>query len=279
MKSMCASFLIFSLGLYEFSHGNNCEDMSDTARLVIRKCLKSSKITQIRTFQCYSANSQGGCDEGERLVVNRGSDCYATHCIDNKDAEGTPCPDGLITYNGRCEIGGSKSACEGEGKGKRLYADLYGAVSCKCSLDHGYVEVNGTCYHQHFRGPCNNGQSLQNKTVTWEWECIQDNCGSDQVMWEDGRCYDVKTPPEDCEEGYDLQRKDGMEGPVMVGYGEKVENLLEVACTDMTQYSGGTFSNCAAESSTGLCLARRKQPRTGAIDTKKLLCMLLPNEC
>ena len=55
-------------------------------------------------------------------------------------------------------------------------------------------------------------------------------------MWENGTCYDVKTPPEDCEEGYDLQRKDGMEGPVMVGYGEKVENLLEVACTDMQQY-------------------------------------------
>jgi len=98
-------------------------------------------------------------------------------------------------------------------------------------------------------------------------------------MWEDGTCYDVKTPPEDCEDRYDLQRKDGMEGPVMVGDNEKRENLLEVACTDMLQYSGGTFSNCAAESSTGRCLARRKQPRTGAIDTNKLLCMLLPNEC
>ena len=79
MKSMCASFLIFSLGLYEFSHGNNCEDMSDTARLVIRKCLKSSKITQIRTFQCYSANSQD--DAVARLVVHRQIVCKANHGI------------------------------------------------------------------------------------------------------------------------------------------------------------------------------------------------------
>ena len=176
MNRICVSFLILSLALYKFSYGNNCENMSDTARLVIKECLKSSKIAHIRTFQCYSANSQGGCDEGERLVVNRQSDCYATHCIDNKDAEGTPCPDGLIAYNGRCEIGGSKTACEGEGKGIRLYADMYGAVSCRCSLDHGYVEVNGTCCHEHFRGPCEIGEKLQRKTDIGEWECVQDNC-------------------------------------------------------------------------------------------------------
>ena len=177
MKSMCASFLLFSLGLYEFSHGNNCEDMSNTARLVIRKCLKSGKIAHLRTFQCYSANSQGGCDAGERLVVNRQSDCRATHCIDNTDEEGAPCSDGLISFNGRCEISGSKTACEGQGKGKRLYADLYGAVSCKCSLDHGYVEVDGTCYHQHFRGPCEIGKSLRGPTITNPlWKCVQNKC-------------------------------------------------------------------------------------------------------
>ena len=58
----------------------------------------------------------------------------------------------------------------------------------------------------------------------------------EQVMWEDGRCYEVKTPPEDCEGRYDLQRKDGMEGTLIVGDEEKIENLLEVACTDMQPY-------------------------------------------
>ena len=181
MRSLCASFLILSQGLYEFSHCNNCVDISDTTRLVIRKCLKLSKIAHLRTFQCYAANSQGGCDAGERLVVNRQSDCRATHCIENKDADGTPCSDGLIVYNGRCEISGSISACEGQGKGKRLYADLYGAVSCRCSLKHGYVEVDGTCYHEHFRGPCEIGEKLQRQTYTGEWECVQDNCSQGEA--------------------------------------------------------------------------------------------------
>ena len=76
---------------------------------------------------------------------------------------------------------GRKTACEGEGKGKRLNADLYGAVSCKCSVDLGYVEVNGTCYHEHFRGPCENGQRLQGQTHTGEWECVQDDCSQGEA--------------------------------------------------------------------------------------------------
>ena len=118
-------------------------------------------------------------------MVNKQSVCKATHCINNKDAEGTPCPDGLIAYNGKCEIGGSKTACEGEGKGKRLYVDLYGVVSCKCSVDLGYVEVNGTCYHQHFRGPCENGEKLQGLIDTGEWKCVQNNCSQ-------GEAYNVQ---------------------------------------------------------------------------------------
>ena len=184
MEKMSVSLLILSLGLYEFFHCNNC-DVNDSTRHVIKECLKFGKIAHLRTFQCYPANSQGGCDPGERLVVNRQSVCKATHCIDNKDDEGTPCPDGLIAYNGRCEIGGSKTACEGEGKGKRLYADLYGAVSCKCSVDLGYVEVNGTCYHEHFRGPCENGEKLQRETDTGEGKCVQNNCSQ-------GEAYNVQ---------------------------------------------------------------------------------------
>jgi len=339
MEWMNVSFIILSLGLIGFSHCNNC-DMSYTSRLVIKECLKLGKIAQIRTFQCYPANSQGGCDAGERLVVNKQSVCKATHCINNKDAEGTPCADGLIAYNGRCYQDGSKTACEGEGKGRRLYADLYGAVSCKCSEDLGYVEVNGTCYHEHFRGPCEIGQSLRGPTLsstwylreprisstwylrgptissnwyqrrrtisstwylrgttisstwylrgptisstwflrgptissTWYlrrptisstlWKCVPNNCGKEQVMWEDGRCYEVKTPAEECEDKYDLMRKDGREETLIVGDKEHVEDLLEVAClSNMETFSAGTFSNCAARSrTTGLCLARRTLP-------------------
>ena len=161
--------------LFEVAHGN-CEDVSIKARGVIKECLKFGQIVQLRTFECYPANSQGGCDVGERLVVNRNSDCKATHCIDNKDDDGDSCLNGQVAYKGKCELIGSKSACKGEGKGKRLNADLYGTVSCKCSLDIGYVEVGGNCYHQHFRGPCEKGQSLQEQTEVGLWECVPDIC-------------------------------------------------------------------------------------------------------
>jgi len=258
MEGMNVSFIILSLGLIGFSHCKNC-DMSETSRLVIKECLKLGKIAQIRTFQCYPANSQGGCDPGERLVINRQSVCKATHCINNKDDEGTPCADGLIAYNGRCYQDGSKTACEGEGKGRRLYADLYGAVSCKCSEDLGYVEVNGTCYHEHFRGPCEIGQKLQRQTDTGEWECVQDYCSQGKVMWEDGRCYEIKTPPEDCEDMYDIKTKNETE-TVYVGEEENLEDLLVIECITYDEKSS-TFENCAAKSSGGMCLAKRRPPK------------------
>ena len=49
-------------------------------------------------------------------------------------------------------------------------------------------------------------------------------------MWEDGRCYEVLTSPEECEDMYDLQRKDNEEEAVIVDDGQKVEDLLVVAC-------------------------------------------------
>ena len=49
-------------------------------------------------------------------------------------------------------------------------------------------------------------------------------------MWKDGRCYEVLTPPEECEDMYDLQRKDNEEEAVIVDDDQKVEDLLVVAC-------------------------------------------------
>jgi len=282
MQWLCA-LLLPVLGLQGFflNNSDRCSYIDSKKREVIKKCANFGQIAQMRTYECYSANSQGGCDAGERLVVNRQSVCKATHCINNKDAEGTNC-NGLIAYNGRCEQGGSKTACEGEGKGKRLYADLYGAVSCKCSVDLGYVEVNGNCYYEHFRGPCENGKTLRGSTISSSpWKCVPNNCGKDQIMWGDGRCYQVKTPPEECEDGYNLMRKDGEKETLRVGDDQKVEDLLEVVCTsDLQMFSGGTFTNCAAQAiTTGECLPRRNLPKTMPIESKKLLCMVLAYEC
>ena len=48
-------------------------------------------------------------------------------------------------------------------------------------------------------------------------------------MWEDGRCYKVSTPPEDCEGMYDIKTKNDLQ-TVNVGEEEKVEDLLFVDC-------------------------------------------------
>ena len=125
---------------------DNCSDITNKTRQVIKECLKSRKIVNMRTWGCHSPNRQGDCDPGERLVVTTQGVCKTTYCIDNKDADGRPCLDKEIAYNGTCELWSTKHVCEGEGIGQRLYADLYGAVSCRCSVDLGYVDIDGICY-------------------------------------------------------------------------------------------------------------------------------------
>ena len=48
-------------------------------------------------------------------------------------------------------------------------------------------------------------------------------------MWEDGRCYEFITPPEDCKDEYDIKTKSGIE-TVIIGEEERVEDLLVVDC-------------------------------------------------
>ena len=78
-------------------------------------------------------------------------------------------------------------------------------------------------------------------------------------MWEDGRCYEIKTPPEDCEDMYDIKTKNETEA-VTVSEEENLEDLLVIDCITFHEFSA-TFENCAARSSDGMCLAKRKPPK------------------
>ena len=82
------------------------------------------EIVRIPSFECFEVNNQGGCDVAERIVVIERSKCGATKFVENKFDDGKPCPEGLLAYNGQCEIGGSKPVCNDKGLGKRLLADL-----------------------------------------------------------------------------------------------------------------------------------------------------------
>ena len=93
----------------------------------------------MKLIECL--NSQGGCAEGERLVVMKKEEYSVIKCVKNRSSDGTACT-GLLSYKGRCHGSGSKSACEGSGLGKRLSADLYGTVACRCAVDLGTCQDN-----------------------------------------------------------------------------------------------------------------------------------------
>lgn len=258
MNMRCLNLLFVAISFSQFSHGKICSDINYRSQTVINFCLVEGKITNLRTYECHEANRQGGCEAGERLVINGNGDCKTTHCINNRDDYGEPCPDGQIAYRGRCELVGSKSVCDE--RNKRLFADEYGAVSCVCPVELGYVEVGEVCYHQHFRGPCDRNQSLQRHKETGDWGCVQDTCDQGQVMWDDGRCYEVKTAPEECEDIYELITITGEE-TVTVDEGENVEDIVFIDCISKEDRASGTFESCAARSSIGMCLAKRKPPK------------------
>ena len=166
-------FLSVTFAVQGFPHQESCSLINEKKFV---ECLTKEEIVNLRTFECFPANSRGGCGAGNRLVVARKSGCRLTTCVDNKDEDGDPCPDDTVLYRGRCELIGSKSACEEEGQGKRLSADLYGGVSCRCSLKLGYVEVDGICYHEHFRGPCAEGEKVQRRSDLGESQCVPNTC-------------------------------------------------------------------------------------------------------
>ena len=155
----------------------NCSDECCPQRnkKIIRDCLELGEIVHLSTFECFEVNSQGGCDEGELLVVMEKSECMATKCVENMSSDGEQCSEGLLAYKGKCEISGSKSACQDTGLGKRLLADLYGTVACRCAVDLGYVDVNGRCYHEYFRGPCQEGEQILRDGFQG-WKCVGHRC-------------------------------------------------------------------------------------------------------
>ena len=167
MKWLNVLFLIQCLGLQNICNGNICEDAGEKTRNLINECLREGKIDESETFQCHTANSLGDCDTGERPVrrftmMNKLRGCASIQCIKNKDKNGTTCGDGLVNYRGLCVEIGWKYVCEGEGKGRWLYADLYGSV----------VELNGICYPEYSKGPCRNDERLEVKECTSRYDSV-----------------------------------------------------------------------------------------------------------
>eukprot|EP00092_Neocalanus_flemingeri_P013839 GFUD01014930.1.p1 GENE.GFUD01014930.1~~GFUD01014930.1.p1 ORF type:complete len:288 (+),score=60.04 GFUD01014930.1:87-950(+) len=257
----------------------------ESKRNRIKQCFKRLQVADLHTFECFEVNSKGGCEKGNRMVVDENSECKASKCIENKDKNGEPCPEEQLAYNGVCELSNSKSACKNTGLGKRLQADLFGKVSCRCALDLGFVDVDGTCYHEFQQGPCKVGQQIiRNGFQGWKCMNTTSTCGPGRIRWSDGRCYQVEQSEGMCDGRYELYEvttgKYPMK-PVQVKENEQVEDLFNVKCTSACVNSVGTFNPCAAVAeTTGECLSKRKSPQQEQEDNlRALFCNLIPDEC
>ena len=94
-------------------------------------------------FECHQVNSQGGCRENERLVMDRNSDCKAGVCVENRADKGQACRDQVV-YSGECWEQESEEPCSRQ-PGTRLAPDLFGGVECKCAFHLGHTLQDGVC--------------------------------------------------------------------------------------------------------------------------------------
>ena len=183
-KVLLCWYLLLSVGIngqpVKFRSSSD-ECMPELVKKRIKYCLNRELIVNRATFNCFKVNSQGDCNEGERLVVMKESECKVTKCVENKYRGGEPCLGGLLAYNGMCMHSGSKTACKDTGLGKRLHADLYGNVTCRCAVDLDYVDVNGTCYHSYTRGPCKAGEQIVRNGLQGG-KCLKHTCDQGTVI-------------------------------------------------------------------------------------------------
>merc|ERR1719318_1028907 len=137
-------------------------------------------------------------------MINKKSNYINIKCVENRSADGKPCKESLLAYKGKCQPLGTKTACQGEALGKRLDDGMFDTVECRCSMDLGYVDVNGSCYHEYFRGPCSEGWQIV-RTEDGGWKCIEDKCPKGWVQWSGKNCFELETPGGYCEDMYDLK--------------------------------------------------------------------------
>ena len=164
----------FHLKEYPEQASQNC-NLIESAVERCENCLRKGKITNLSTFDCYDVNSEGGCGEGERLVLIEGSECAETKCVDNRDQQQKPCRNGEIAFNGKCLRIGNKIGCMEEGQGRAVTADLYGGVSCECASHLGFFEVDGECHPEYLQGGCPEGQHVRRKG-TFSGICTPHKC-------------------------------------------------------------------------------------------------------
>ena len=89
--------IIFSSFSIIFITAMPFDECSDVKLRIMQHCMEQEMIAYHIDFKCYEANTRGPCEAGERLVLDRGHECYSAKCILDND-----CSDGLLMYDGSC---------------------------------------------------------------------------------------------------------------------------------------------------------------------------------
>ena len=139
-----------------------------------RWCWEEGRVLHDMDWQCYDLHSQGPCQEGERIVLMKGTACPTTTCRGYADFSGDLCTDGKVSHQGQCADPADPAVC-GVGPGRRLEADPWGNYSCKCSSVLGFVELEGNCWPRFLQGPCQEGRQIT-RDNDGEVVCREDPC-------------------------------------------------------------------------------------------------------
>ena len=78
-----------------------------------------------------------------------------------------------VIYNGRCVDFFNPKVCEE--KGKRLYEEENGDVSCGC-LEDKWISRNGKCYQEFTDELCEGNQIIKLKDFGFDYDCIDNPC-------------------------------------------------------------------------------------------------------
>ncbi|XP_008481271.1 uncharacterized protein LOC103517994 [Diaphorina citri] len=148
---------------------------------------------------CYQLNTQGPCEENERLVLDsdaasRANPIFEAICLE-KSCQGN---DIYWPQDNYCYTPDStKDLCQT--KGTSVQIDMFGEGYCDCiqSPPHARmpnVKGNAPCYQLYTRAQCKQHQYLVENS--YKTECIFNPCsfrGSNFVPWKDGSCHRLRT--------------------------------------------------------------------------------------
>ena len=162
-------------------------------------CWAEGRVLHDKDWQCYDLNSQGPCQEGERIVYIKDTVCPSTACRRYTDLSGDLCTDGTVSYQGECTNPKDPAACAVI-PGRRLEADPWGNYSCLCSSTLGFVELEGKCWPRYLQGPCALGDQVT-KNREGEAVCREDTCtppseallATDFYLGPGNVCFDLAT--------------------------------------------------------------------------------------